>query len=388
MRAESLERYSRHLLMPEVGLAGQERLAAASVLCIGAGGLGSPVALYLAAAGVGHLGLVDDDVVERSNLQRQVLFGESSLGVPKARAAAERLRDLNPEVEVEAIEGVFDRSNALELVKRYDLVVDGTDNFPTRYLVNDACVLSGKTYVYGSIFRFDGQVSVFGHRAASGERGPCYRCIYPVPPPAGTVPSCAEGGVLGVLPGLVGILQAQQALLLLLGVGNPLIGRLLLVDALETRMRELRIERDPQCSACGDAPEIRELGDYENFCGIEARPDRDPGFLEDYGIGARELARMLNAEDGARTVRVVDVRERQEVQAGLFPGARHVPFSELAGRLHELDTSEDLVVVCRVAARAAGAVQLLLGHGFRNIRFLDGGLARWQREIDPEFPLY
>ncbi|TAM75565.1 molybdenum cofactor biosynthesis protein MoeB [bacterium] len=374
--------------MPEVGLAGQRRLAAASVLCLGAGGLGSPVALYLAAAGVGRLGLIDDDVVERSNLQRQVLFGESSLGIPKARAAAKRLRDLNPEVEVEAIEGVFDRSNALELVGRYDLVVDGTDNFPTRYLANDACILSEKAYVYGSIFRFDGQVSVFGHRAASGERGPCYRCIYPVPPPPGTVPSCAEGGVLGVLPGLVGVLQAQQALLLLLGVGRPLVGRLLLVDALETRVRELRIERDPQCSACGDTPAIHELGDYERFCGIEARPDRDPGFLEDYGIGARELARMLGAGSGARPVRVLDVRERQEVQAGLFPGARHVPFSELAGRLHELDTAEVLVVVCRVAARGAAAVQLMLDHGFRNVRFLDGGLTRWQREIDPEFPLY
>ncbi|TAM58850.1 molybdopterin-synthase adenylyltransferase MoeB [bacterium] len=388
MQTRNLERYSRHLLMPEVGLAGQAKLAQARVLCLGAGGLGSPVALYLAAAGVGRLGLIDDDAVERSNLQRQVLFGESSLGVPKVRAAAERLRDLNPEVEVEAIEGVFDRSNALELVGRYDLVVDGTDNFPTRYLVNDACVLSGKAYVYGSIFRFDGQVSVFGQRAQSGERGPCYRCVYPVPPPAGTVPSCAEGGVLGVLPGLVGMLQAQQALLLLLGVGKPLVGRLLLVDALETRMRELRIERDVACPVCGDAPTIHELGDYESFCGVEARPDRDPGFLEDYGIGARELARALAGPEPSRRVAVIDVRERQETQAGLFPGARHVPFSELPGRLGELDTAQDLVVVCRVAARAAAAVQLLLEHGFRKVRFLDGGLTRWQREVDPEFPLY
>lgn len=383
MRSTSLERYSRHLLMPEVGLEGQRKLAAASVLCIGAGGLGSPIALYLAAAGVGRLGIVDDDVVDRSNLQRQVLFGESSLGVPKARAAAQRLRDLNPEVEIIAIEGAFDRSNARELVAAYDLVVDGTDNFPTRYLVNDACVLAGKPYVYGSIFRFDGQVSVFGAREPRS--GPCYRCIYPVPPPPGAVPSCAEGGVLGVLPGLVGALQAQQALLLLLGVGTPLVGRLLLIDALDTRMRELRIARDPGCPLCGEAPTIRELGDYERFCGVEARPERDPGFIEDYGIGARELAQQLR---GSQRVRVVDVRERQEVQAGIFPGADHVPFSELAARLHELDTAEEMVVVCRVAARSAAAVQLLLEHGFRKVRFLDGGLYRWQRDVDPEFALY
>jgi len=383
VRATSWERYSRHLLMPEVGLAGQRRLGESSVLCIGAGGLGSPVALYLAAAGVGKLGIVDDDVVDRSNLQRQVLFGESTLGVPKARAAAGRLRDLNPEVEVEAIEGVFDRERAPELVGRYDLVVDGTDNFPTRYLVNDACVLAKKPYVYGSIFRFDGQVSVFGAREP--ERGPCYRCIFPVPPPPGSVPSCAEGGVLGVLPGLVGTLQAQQALLLLLEVGTPLIGRLLLVDALDTRMREMRVERDPRCPVCGDAPTITALGDYERFCGIEARPERDPGFLEDYGIGARDLAAQLA---GDRPPRLLDVREPREVEAGVFPGARHVPFSELPGRLHELDTAQDVVVVCRLAARSAAAVQLLLDHGFRKIRFLDGGLYRWQREVDPEFPLY
>src|SRR5579872_2881935 len=382
MRATSLERYSRHLLMPEVGLEGQRRLAASSVLCIGAGGLGSPVALYLAAAGVGRIGIVDDDVVDRSNLQPQVLFGESSLGVPKARAAAQRLHDLNPEIEVEAVEGVFGKDNATELVSRYDLVVDGTDNFPTRYLVNDACVLAGKSYVYGSIFRFDGQVSVFGAREP--RRGPCYRCIYPVPPPPGTVPSCAEGGVLGVLPGLVGMLQAQQALLLVLGVGTPLVGRLLLVDALDTRIRELSIERDPRCPLCGEAPSIRELGDYERFCGIEARPERDPGFIEDYGISARELRKRL--EDGG--VHVLDVRERQEAHAGVFPGARHVPFSELQGRLNELSTADEIVVVCRVAARSAAAVQLLLDHGFRKIRFLDGGLYRWQREVDPEFPLY
>jgi adenylyltransferase/sulfurtransferase len=373
---EETRRYSRHLLLPEVGPAGQKRLKGARVLCIGAGGLGSPASMYLAAAGVGTLGIVDDDVVDPSNLQRQIVHGTSDVGVPKVLSAARRLADLNPSIRIVPHEARLTSENALALFAEYDLVVDGTDNFATRYLVNDASVLSRRPYVYGSVFRFEGQASVF---AAAG--GPCYRCLFPEPPPPGLVPSCAQGGVLGVLPGIIGSIQANEAIKLVLGVGAPLVGRLLVFDGLEMRFREVRLAPDPECPVCGTHPTIRELQDYEEFCGaplsaLEAAGDRD--------IQPAELKR--NLDEGARLV-LLDVREPMEHQLVHLPESILVPLGQLAERLGELDPSADYVVYCHHGVRSVGAVAFLRQAGLR-ARNLAGGIAAWTEQVEPGLARY
>ncbi|MEN8376920.1 MAG: molybdopterin-synthase adenylyltransferase MoeB [Gemmatimonadota bacterium] len=380
---EEIRRYSRHLIMPEVGMAGQRKLRAARVLMIGAGGLGSPVGLYLAAAGVGTLGVVDFDVVDETNLQRQLLHGTSDVGRSKLDSARDRLREANPFVRVEGHETRLDSANALDIIGRYDLVVDGTDNFPTRYLVNDACVLLGKPYVYGSIFRFEGQVSVFG-----APDGPCYRCLFREPPPPGLVPSCAEGGVLGVLPGIVGALQAAEAIKWIIGGGEPLAGRLLLVDALEMRFRELKLRRDPGCPVCGDDPTVTELIDYEEFCGVpqaERAEAREMDGLPE--VAAGELARRLL---GGEEITIIDVREPHEWDiANLAPqGARLIPLGFLTERLSELSTADTIVVHCRSGQRSARAVRQLQDAGFRRVANLEGGILAWAEEVDPTIPTY
>ena len=372
---EEVRRYSRHLLLPEVGLEGQRRLKAASVLCIGAGGLGSPASMYLAAAGVGTVGIVDADVVDLSNLQRQVVHGTSSLGEPKVLSAARRLADLNPAVRVVPHEARLTRENALALLGGYDLVVDCTDNFATRYLVNDACVLGGRPYVYGSVFRFEGQASVF---ASPG--GPCYRCLFPEPPPPGLVPSCAEGGVLGVLPGIIGSIQANEAIKLLLGIGDTLAGRLLVFDALELRFREVRLPRDPDCPVCGPHPTITELQDYEELCGsgttARALADRD--------IEPLELKRRL---EGHEPTVLLDVREPMEHRIVHLPGSVLVPLGQLAQRAGELDPAASYVVYCHHGVRSVGAVEFLRGLGLRAWN-LAGGIAAWTDQVDPTLPRY
>jgi molybdopterin/thiamine biosynthesis adenylyltransferase/rhodanese-related sulfurtransferase len=367
---EELLRYGRHLVLPEVGLEGQRRLKQARVLLVGAGGLGSPVALYLAAAGVGHLGLCDFDAVDASNLQRQVLHGTRDVGRPKVESGRDRLADLNPNVHVELHPLRLDRGNALELVRAHDLVVDGTDNFATRYLVNDACVLAGRPNVYASIFRFEGQASVF----ATAD-GPCYRCLHPEPPPPGLVPSCAEGGVLGVLPGLLGLIQATEAVKLILGIGEPLVGRLLLVDALTMRFQALRLRRDPACPACGTRT-LRELPDHEASCAGPAAPA--PGDVAE--LTPRELAARLSA---GPPVELVDVRERHEWAVTRLPGARLAPLSELEAHLAALPRDRDLVLYCRVGQRSATAGRLLQAAGFTRVWHLAGGLLRWTAELGP-----
>jgi molybdopterin/thiamine biosynthesis adenylyltransferase/rhodanese-related sulfurtransferase len=355
-----LRRYSRHLLIPEVGLAGQEKLAASRVLVVGAGGLGSPILAYLAAAGVGRIGLADDDVVDVTNLQRQILYTTQDVGKPKAATAAERLHALNPQIAIDALGVRVEAANVRELVRLYDVVVDGTDTFGSRYLINDACLLEGKPVVYGSIFRFDGQVSIFG---APG--GPCYRCLYPEPPPDEMVPNCAEGGVLGVLAGMVGTWQASETLKLILGIGTPLIGRLALIDALDARVREVRIARDPACPLCGDAPTIRDVSDV-------AAPDRSaPGISE---VTAAELDDVLAQDPRAR---LLDVREPHEAVLGSPEGSIAIPASELEARLHELDTTLHYVVSCRVGARSRWAAQRLREAGFGDIRHLRDGLVAY-----------
>jgi len=351
-----LRRYSRHLLIPEVGLGGQEKLAAARVLCVGAGGLGSPVLAYLAAAGVGRIGIVDDDTVDLTNLQRQILYRTDDVGAPKASTAAERLRALNPQIAVDPIGVRFTADNARALVRLYDVVVDGTDTFGSRYLVNDACVLEGKPDVYGSIFRFDGQVSIFG---APG--GPCYRCLYPQPPPDHLMPSCAEGGVLGALAGIVGTWQAAEALKLILGIGSPLVGRLLLIDALDARVREVRVGRDPACPLCGDDPAIRELGDAPPPAPVRHVPE----------LAAADLDAVLAADPDAR---VLDVRDPHERILGLAPHGVEIPATELEARLHELDTARTYIVACRVGAKSRWAAERLREAGFAKLFHLSGGL--------------
>jgi adenylyltransferase/sulfurtransferase len=370
-----LLRYSRHLILPEVGLEGQRRLKAASVLCVGAGGLGSPLALYLVAAGVGRIGLVDDDRVDASNLQRQVLYGTSQVGSPKLEAARARLTDLNPEVRLDTHAARLTRDNAMALVADYDVVADGTDNFPTRYLVNDACVLLGKPNVYGSIFRFEGQASVFDARL-----GPCYRCLFRDPPPPGLVPSCAEGGVLGVLPGVIGVIQAIETIKLILGSGETLIGRLLLFDALAMRFRELKLQKDPGCPMCGEHPTITELIDYEDFCG------HAPALAEaGWEIGPRELeARVVGGEGPL----LVDVREPNEFAIARIHGASLMPLATIPGRLHELDSSREIVLYCHKGVRSMRALELLRQSGFRKVRSLRGGIEAWSMEVDPSVPRY
>jgi adenylyltransferase/sulfurtransferase len=370
---DELVRYSRHLLLPEVGIEGQQRLRAARVLLVGAGGLGSPAALYLAAAGVGTLGIVEFDRVDVTNLQRQILYGTQSVGRPKLEAAAERLADLNPGVRVIAHEERLTSANALEIIREYDVVVDGTDNFATRYLVNDACVLAGKPNVYGSIFRFDGQASVF-----CTPDGPCYRCLYPEPPPPGLVPSCAEGGVLGVLPGLVGTLQATEALKLLIGAGDPLIGRLLLVDALGARFRTVRVRKNPQCPACGTRT-LTELVDYDAFCGADSHADDVPEVTP-----AEAFAQLA----GDPTALLLDVREPHEHAIAQVKGARLLPLAYLAQAIPNLDRSRPTFVHCKSGARSARAVRELQAAGFERVWNVSGGILRWSEEVDRSIPKY
>ena len=375
---EEVDRYSRHLIIPEVGMEGQKKLKRASVLCVGAGGLGSPLSLYLVAAGVGRIGLVDFDVVDSSNLQRQVIHSTSDVGRSKLQSAQETLGALNPNVKIETHELRLSSDNALELFEKYDIVADGTDNFPTRYLVNDACVLTGKPNVYGSIFRFEGQSSVF-----ATEQGPCYRCLYPEPPPPGLVPSCAEGGVLGILPGLIGLIQATEAVKLILGTGDPLIGRLLLFDALGMKFRELKLRKNADCPVCGDAPSVNELIDYEQFCGITPE-------TEDEAKGIEELnATQLKAElDEGRELFLLDVRNPMEREICRLEGSHLIPLDQLMNRIHELDSAHDMVVYCRSGARSAQAIQMMQQAGFRKLRNLRGGILVWSDEVDSSIPKY
>jgi adenylyltransferase/sulfurtransferase len=372
---EEIRRYSRHLIMPEVTLEGQKRIKAGKVLLVGTGGLGSPAALYLAAAGVGTLGLVDFDVVDESNLQRQILHGTSDVGRSKVLSARESIREANPHVNVVIHETRLTSENALEILSQYDVVADGTDNFPTRYLVNDACVLLGKPNAYGSIFRFDGQASVFGLKD-----GPCYRCLYPEPPPPGLVPSCAEGGVLGVLPGLIGLVQATEVLKLLMGVGDSLSGRLLLYDALAMTFRTLKVRKDPDCPVCGTHPSIHQLMDYEEFCG--ALPE---GLDFENALTARELHQKLAAGE---KLLLLDVREPHEAQISKLPDSRMIPLKELPARASELDSAEDIVVYCHHGMRSASAAQFLREAGFRKVRNLSGGVDAWAEHVDPDMARY
>jgi molybdopterin/thiamine biosynthesis adenylyltransferase/rhodanese-related sulfurtransferase len=375
---EEILRYSRHLIMPEVGMEGQLKIKAAKVLCIGTGGLGAPLGLYLAAAGVGRIGLVDFDVVDSTNLQRQVLFSTEDVGVPKTQAAANRLRGLNPDIQIDTYETQLTSANAFELFKEYDIIVDGTDNFPTRYLVNDASVMMGKLNVYGSIFRFEGQITVFG-----APDGPCYRCLYPEPPPPGLVPSCAEGGVLGVLPGIVGTIQAAEALKLIIGKGDPLIGRLLLFDALAMKFRELKLRKNPDCPVCGTHPTQKGLIDYAEFCGVrgEEAPSTVTNIPE---ITPRELKARLDKGDD---IYVLDVREPHEYQICNING-HLIPLGELPQRGHELDSSKEIVAHCKSGKRSAQAVEFLRGAGFKKIQNLKGGILAWSDEVDPTVPKY
>jgi adenylyltransferase/sulfurtransferase len=370
-------RYSRHLIMPEVGMEGQLKLKAAKVLCIGAGGLGSPLALYLAAAGVGTLGVVDFDVVDYTNLQRQVIHTTADVGRKKLESAAEKVKAINPFIQLRPFETRLTSENALEIFRDFDIIVDGTDNFPTRYLVNDACVLTGKPNVYGSIFRFEGQVSVF-----ATQNGPCYRCLYPEPPPPGLVPSCAEGGVLGILPGLVGVMQATEAIKLILGKGEPLIGRLLLVDALGMRFRELKLRKNPDCPACGRHPSVTKLIDYNEFCGI--RGEEKPVASNVPEIQPEELKARL---DAGEDIFILDVREPHEYQICNLNGYL-IPLGELPKRAHELDSSREIVAHCRSGVRSAKAVTFLQQAGFRKVKNLAGGILAWSDKVDPNVPKY
>ena len=375
---EEVKRYSRHLIMPEVGMTGQIKLKKASVLCVGAGGLGSPLALYLTAAGVGRIGIVDFDVVDFSNLQRQILHTTHDVGRPKLDSAAEKLNALNPNVNVELHETRLTSENALQLFEKYDIIVDGTDNFPTRYLVNDACVLTGKPNVYGSIFRFEGQASIF----ATSE-GPCYRCLYPEPPPPGLVPSCAEGGVLGILPGLVGLVQATEVIKLILEKGNSLVGRLLLFDALGMKFRELKLRKDPECPVCGENATIKALIDYEEFCGIGPEVEESPTGIEE--VTAKELKEEL---DQGQDPYILDVRNPVEYEISRIEGSHLIPLDQLLNRLNELDSARDIVAHCRTGARSAKAIEMLQEAGFRKLRNLKGGVLAWADEVDPTMPKY
>jgi molybdopterin/thiamine biosynthesis adenylyltransferase/rhodanese-related sulfurtransferase/molybdopterin converting factor small subunit len=380
LTAMEIKRYSRHLILPEVGIDGQRKLKAAKVLCIGAGGLGSPVALYLAAAGVGTIGVVDFDVVDYSNLQRQILHGTSDVGRSKLESARDKLTALNPEVRVELYDTALSSANALDLFRPYDVIVDGTDNFPTRYLVNDACVLLRKPNAYGSIFRFEGQASVFGL-----ESGPCYRCLYPEPPPPGLVPSCAEGGVLGVLPGIIGTIQATETLKLILGAGEPLIGRFLIFDALRMKFRELKLRKDPDCPVCGTHPTVTALIDYEQFCGVAPAASEDSQTRDD----AREITTVdlkARLDRGERLV-VLDVREPQEYQINRIEGSVLIPLGELGQRYGELDPSVEIVAQCKSGMRSAKAAEFLREKGYR-VKNLKGGILDWVDKVDPSQPKY
>jgi len=375
---DEILRYSRHLIMPEVALEGQKKLKAAKVLCIGAGGLGSPLALYLAAAGVGRLGIVDFDVVDFTNLQRQIIHSTANVGRPKLDSAKERIHEINPFVQVDTYEEALTSENALDLFRDYDIVVDGTDNFPTRYLVNDACVLLDKPNVYGSIFRFEGQATVF-----YAKQGPCYRCLYPEPPPPGLVPSCAEGGVLGVLPGIIGVMQAIETVKLILGKGESLIGRLVLFDALKMKFRELKLRKNPDCPVCGENPTITELIDYQEFCGVTPQPEVSVG--QEFEITPAELKAKLERGDDFI---LIDVREPEEYAIARIPGSRLIPRATLPERLHELSSADEIVVHCKSGGRSGLAVDFLKQAGFRKVKNLVGGILRWSDDVDPTVPKY
>jgi adenylyltransferase/sulfurtransferase len=383
---DEIRRYSRHLILPEVGMSGQKKLKQAKVLLVGAGGLGAPTAMYLAAAGVGHLGIVDFDVVDESNLQRQIIHGQSTVGKPKMQSAKARIKDINPFVEVTGYEEPITSENALRIFADYDIIVDGTDNFPTRYLVNDACVLLGKPNVYGSIFRFEGQASVF-----YAKEGPCYRCLYPEPPPPGLVPSCAEGGVLGVLPGIIGMIQATETVKLIMGVGDSLVGRLMLYDALEMRFRELKLRKDPACPICGEHPTVTQLIDYDAFCGVPARGtethDTNAGVPE---ISVKELKqRMENGGLDKSNTLLLDVREPNEWDIAHIDGAVLIPKDQVKNRLHELSPYDEILVQCRSGVRSADIARFLIDDiGLKKVKNVRGGILAWAREIDPKMPTY
>jgi len=374
---DEVHRYSRHLILPEVGLKGQEKLKSAKVLLVGAGGLGAPAALYLAAAGVGTIGLVDFDTIDESNLHRQVLFTRDDVGKSKVHTAAARLRALNPHIEVQAHDTRFTSQNAHELLRDYDIILDGTDNFPARYLANDVAVLQGKPNVYASIFRFEGQASVF-----DAKRGPCYRCLYARPPPPGLVPSCAEGGVLGVLPGVMGSIQAAEAIKLTVGLGSPLIGRLLLFDALSMEFTELKLQKDPKCPICGPNATMKELIDYEEFCGIRGEEEEVPEGTPSV------TARQLEARLARRDVLLVDVREPHEAEIARIPGARLIPLGELAQRVGELPQNEDIILHCKGGLRSAKALRFLQTLGYKRVWNLEGGILAWSDDVDPSVPKY
>jgi molybdopterin/thiamine biosynthesis adenylyltransferase/rhodanese-related sulfurtransferase len=377
---EEILRYSRHLLIPEVGLEGQRKLLASSVLVIGTGGLGSPVALYLAAAGVGRIGLVDYDVVDYSNLQRQVIHGMSTLDQLKVESARQRMLDINPDIQVDLYNEPFTSENAMRIAEPYDLIIDGTDNFPTRYLTNDLCVLTGKPNVYGSIFRFEGQVSVF-----YAKEGPCYRCLFPEPPPPGLVPTCSDGGVLGVLPGVIGALQAAETLKVLLGIGETLAGRLLLFNALDLSFEFIKLRKNPQCKVCGTNPTITDLIDYDAFCGIPGI-DHPPALAgEGFELSPPELAAHLQRGD---ELVLIDVREPHELEISHLPTARLIPLGELPSRLAELDKNAEIVLFCRTGTRSTRALEMLVAAGFNRVSHLSGGINAWAREIDPSLPVY
>ena len=376
---EEIARYSRHVIIPEVGMQGQRKLKAASVLMIGTGGLGAPLGMYLAAAGVGRLGLVDFDVVDASNLQRQIIHGTKDVGRPKISSAKDRLQDINPHVEIETHETRLTSENALRLFVNYDVIVDGTDNFPTRYLVNDACVLTGKPNVYGSIFRFEGQASVFW-----ADRGPCYRCLYPEPPPPGLVPSCAEGGVLGVLPGIIGAIQANETIKIILGAPDILVNRLVLFDAWRMRFRELKLRKNPDCPVCGEHPTITKLIDYEEFCGIRKPSQTETQTMEE--ITATELKQRLDKGDD---IQIIDVREPHEYEIAQIPNSRLIPLGQVLGRMNEIDPERETVVHCKMGGRSAKAIEALKRTGFTgHLINLKGGITAWSNEVDPSVPKY
>jgi len=381
---DDLGRYSRHLILPEVGMEGQQRIKAAKVLCVGTGGLGSPLALYLAAAGIGTLGLVDFDVVDASNLQRQIIHSTKDIGRKKIDSAKEKLNALNPSLNVVTHDTMLTSANALEIFAQYDIIADGTDNFQTRYLVNDACVLLNKPNAYGSIFRFEGQASVF-----ATEEGPCYRCLYPEPPPPGLVPSCAEGGVLGILPGLIGVIQATEVIKLILGKGEPLIGRLLLVDALTMRFRELKLRKNPECPVCGTNPTVTELIDYNQFCGISAEPAHDAPVKNGIPqISVKELkARLDKKEANNDNFLLLDVREPYEVQIAQI-GGKLIPQNDVQNRLSELNPEQEIIIHCRSGARSQKIAELLKANGFQKVSNLAGGILAWSDEIDPTVQKY
>jgi len=380
LSGDEILRYSRHLIMPEVALHGQEKLKAAKVLLIGTGGLGAPLGLYLAAAGVGTIGLVDADVVDFTNLQRQVMFGTADVGTAKLEAARARMQDLNPHITINTHEVRLSSENALDILKDYDIIVDGTDNFPTRYLVNDACVMLGKPNVYGSIFRFEGQVSVF-----DAQQGPCYRCLYPEPPPPGLVPSCAEGGVLGILPGTVGTMQATETIKLILGIGEPLVGRLLRFDALGMRFKEYKLRKDPQCPVCGEHPTVTELIDYMEFCGVVPELKPTEVVAPEWQITPTEL---VAKRAGGWNPLVVDVREPHEWEIVSLPDSVLIPVGDVPARMHELDSARDIVLVCRTGVRSARALEQLRSAGFDRLKNLTGGIHAWADEVDPSVPKY